>query len=216
MRGAGLRLNVDVRRHWRCAACGADRRLPATVTSVKCICTGNPQMQLLEGQRRDRMPTPPPDMVLEFDLSDEPVTIPENLPVPDPNQRMGRPGPRGRRHGGPDLPPPSPQAPSSQAAPGSDDPQEGMSAGAQPDRDSRRGPSQRGGERPPNQEPRSRRSRDRPRRDAAQVPRATTADAVQSAGDTNELTPRHPVAPDPSAQPSVIEDFGAGLENSGA
>jgi hypothetical protein len=54
MRGAGLRLNNDVRRLWRCAVCGAERRAGAFVTSVRCECSGNPSMKLVETQRLER------------------------------------------------------------------------------------------------------------------------------------------------------------------
>gem|GEM_PF-1903191 len=54
MRGAGLRLDIDVRRVWRCAACGAERRVGAQVTVVRCQCDGRPAMKLIEGQRKER------------------------------------------------------------------------------------------------------------------------------------------------------------------
>lgn len=212
MRGAGLRLNVDVRRHWRCPACSAERRLPATVTTVKCVCAGNPQMRLVEGQRRDRTPAPLPEMVLPFDLSDEPVTIPENLPVPDPNQRIGRPNPRGRRHGGPDqAPPPAPPASSTS---GSELEGNSGTAGPSVRQDSSHGGSERGGgSRGPGG--RSRRARERPRPEAQQTPAsAEPAEAdrlnLRSVNDL-EAAPSPPSAPPVSPPP---EDFGAGLESS--
>jgi len=54
MRGAGLRLDIDVRRVWHCAACGAERRVGAQVTTVRCQCAGRPAMKLVEGMRRER------------------------------------------------------------------------------------------------------------------------------------------------------------------
>ncbi len=54
MRGAGLRLTTDVRRVWQCAACGAERKVGAQVTTVRCQCEGRPAMKLVEGQRRER------------------------------------------------------------------------------------------------------------------------------------------------------------------
>ena len=60
MRGAGMRLGLDVRRLWRCPQCGAERKLPADVTTVRCsACSGSPFMQIVEPQRRPR-PTPKP------------------------------------------------------------------------------------------------------------------------------------------------------------
>jgi hypothetical protein len=102
MRGAGMRLNLDIRRHWKCPVCAAERRLPATVTTVRCGCAGGPMMQLVEAMRRSREISAPPTGVLEFDLSLDPVTIPENLPVPDPSTRRG---PRPRRGAAPEAPP---------------------------------------------------------------------------------------------------------------
>ncbi len=54
MRGAGLRLDNDVRRVWQCAACGAERKVGAQVTTVRCQCAGRPAMKLIEAMRRER------------------------------------------------------------------------------------------------------------------------------------------------------------------
>lgn len=54
MRGAGLRLTTDVRRVWQCAVCGAERKVGAQVTTVRCQCEGRPAMKLVEAQRRER------------------------------------------------------------------------------------------------------------------------------------------------------------------
>ena len=54
MRGAGLRLDNDVRRVWQCAACGAERKVGAQVTTVRCQCAGRPAMKLIEGMRHER------------------------------------------------------------------------------------------------------------------------------------------------------------------
>jgi len=60
MRGPGMRLGLDVRRSWRCPQCGAERKQPADVTSVRCsACSAAPFMQIVEPQRRPR-PTPKP------------------------------------------------------------------------------------------------------------------------------------------------------------
>lgn len=69
MRGAGLRLHIDVRRLWRCPACGAQRRLGAEVTSVSCQCTGRPSMQLIEQQRRERPFKELTSTFLEFEFA---------------------------------------------------------------------------------------------------------------------------------------------------
>ncbi len=54
MRGAGQRLDNDVRRLWRCAACGVERKVGAQVTTVRCQCAGRPAMKLVEAMRRER------------------------------------------------------------------------------------------------------------------------------------------------------------------
>lgn len=63
MRGPGLRVQTDVRRSWRCPACGQERRIPATIVSVVCPCqTPNLQMRLVEPMRKVRpepIPLPP-------------------------------------------------------------------------------------------------------------------------------------------------------------
>ncbi len=81
MRGPGLRIQTDVRRCWRCPACGQERRLPATVVSVLCQCqTPNPQMKLVESMRKLRpepVPLPPyfePDEILSEPETQESAT----------------------------------------------------------------------------------------------------------------------------------------------
>lgn len=54
MRGAGQRLDNDVRRLWRCATCGVERKVGAQVTTVRCQCAGRPAMKLVEAMRRER------------------------------------------------------------------------------------------------------------------------------------------------------------------
>lgn len=66
MRGAGLRLNNDVRRRWLCPACGNERRVGAEVTSVTCECSGNPRMKLMEKARIERPLKEPVSPYLEF------------------------------------------------------------------------------------------------------------------------------------------------------
>jgi hypothetical protein len=66
MRGAGLRLDNDVRRVWRCAACGAERKVGAQVTTVRCQCAGRPAMKLVEAMRRERPLKEPTSPYLEF------------------------------------------------------------------------------------------------------------------------------------------------------
>jgi len=49
MRGPGFRQKSDMRRLWRCPACGTERKAPATVTVVRCGCVRpEPFMKLVE------------------------------------------------------------------------------------------------------------------------------------------------------------------------
>ena len=66
MRGAGQRLDNDVRRVWKCAACGAERKVGAQVTTVRCQCAGRPAMKLVEAMRRERPLKEPTSPYLEF------------------------------------------------------------------------------------------------------------------------------------------------------
>ncbi len=48
MKGPGLRLDLDVRRVWRCEKCGRIARTPGQVTAQRCGCTEPPQWMHLE------------------------------------------------------------------------------------------------------------------------------------------------------------------------
>ena len=56
MKGPGLRIDVDVRRAWRCPVCGQAQRLTMDITAPRCPCVrdGVP-MKLAEGQRLGRL-----------------------------------------------------------------------------------------------------------------------------------------------------------------
>lgn len=56
MKGPGLRIEIDVRRAWRCPTCGQSQRLTMDITAPRCFCVrdGVP-MKLVEGQRPDRL-----------------------------------------------------------------------------------------------------------------------------------------------------------------
>ncbi len=56
MKGPGLRIDVDVRRAWRCPVCGQSQRLTMDITAPRCQCVrdGVP-MKLAEGQRPSRL-----------------------------------------------------------------------------------------------------------------------------------------------------------------
>lgn len=56
MKGPGLRIDVDVRRVWRCPVCGQSQRLGLDFTAPRCPCVrdGVP-MKLAEAQRPGRL-----------------------------------------------------------------------------------------------------------------------------------------------------------------
>lgn len=56
MKGPGIRIDVDVRRAWRCSVCGQNLRLTMDVTAPRCFCVrdGVP-MKLNEGLRPSRL-----------------------------------------------------------------------------------------------------------------------------------------------------------------
>ncbi len=56
MKGPGLRIEIDVRRAWRCPTCGHNQRWPTDITAPRCFCVrdGVP-MKLNEGQRPGRL-----------------------------------------------------------------------------------------------------------------------------------------------------------------
>ena len=93
MRGPGLRLKIDVRRVWRCPQCGKQRRVAATEVVVRCTCNpSQPQMQLIEPQRRVRIEHPPLPAYIEFEEilveDDNPSrdkTVPDQIPEVAPS-----------------------------------------------------------------------------------------------------------------------------------
>ncbi|MFG0333599.1 MAG: hypothetical protein ACF8TS_09580 [Maioricimonas sp. JB049] len=69
MKGPGLRLDLEVRRLWRCPKCGFERRVPARQVTVTCGCTDSGTfMQLIEPKRAVRAEPPPLDLFLDIDL----------------------------------------------------------------------------------------------------------------------------------------------------
>jgi hypothetical protein len=111
MRGPGMRLGLDVRRLWQCPQCGAQRKLPADVTSVRCsACSAAPFMQIVEPPRRPRLAPKPLNPFLTIDLDTpeegeqqstattvvtvtmtETVTAGDSAPTPAPLKAAGGP-----------------------------------------------------------------------------------------------------------------------------
>jgi hypothetical protein len=130
MKGPGLRVDLDVRRTWRCPRCGRERRAAADVTALTCSCApDNPRMQLVESQRRVRPEPKPLDLVLNIDLdapdadasdvSSEAVPIESEPAQTTTDVSAGRRAPRrdGDRHEAPStILPPAPEVASEAAA----------------------------------------------------------------------------------------------------
>jgi hypothetical protein len=90
MKGPGMRLDLDVRRVWRCPACGHERRTSGDRTIVPCTtCPERPLMSLVERKRSPRPLRPLPDVLIAFDLDeadllslDSPAAPPETATSP--------------------------------------------------------------------------------------------------------------------------------------
>jgi hypothetical protein len=78
MRGPGLKTSLDVRRLWRCPACGYERRADGRLTTVRCQCAGGPFMQLVGEPRFQRLQNRSVDPYVD---ADEILGPPEPAPV---------------------------------------------------------------------------------------------------------------------------------------
>ncbi|MCA9076357.1 MAG: hypothetical protein KDA93_15115 [Planctomycetaceae bacterium] len=66
-----MRLDLDVRRRWRCADCGAERRASGDRTVVTChVCGDGKRMSLIEPRRPVRTLAEPLDLVVELHPDD--------------------------------------------------------------------------------------------------------------------------------------------------
>lgn len=124
MRGPGIRLDLDVRRVWRCPQCGKQRRVGGEVTTVTCTC-GKPMQLVEEGRRRFREPQPLASReltVASFGLTEEELSRPAAPPrIPAEPRPSGDAPPTPRRHAaaprpGRDVPPESDVTPPVPAA----------------------------------------------------------------------------------------------------
>lgn len=116
MKGPRNRTVLDVRRVWKCAHCGKERRLPDDVTSMLCLCQSPPVWMTIVAERTGRLPP-------------SRVTLPERIPFPEWRPQAGGgndfPAPRGER---PNKRPPRPRAP----VPGDSSPANTMEQGDPP------------------------------------------------------------------------------------
>lgn len=84
MRGPGMRIDFDMRRIWRCPACGSERRAEGKITSLRCNCSSGPtMMKLIEPQRWRPPEQRPADPYMEFEVE-------EAAPEPPPKEDPGR------------------------------------------------------------------------------------------------------------------------------
>ncbi len=88
MRGPGLRLDLDVRRTWRCPACGAERRTQGDVAQMRCGCSDAPLMRYVETARPRRPDPKPHDPYMDVDSipndSEDAYEPSESDPAPAP------------------------------------------------------------------------------------------------------------------------------------
>ena len=83
MKGPGLRIDLDVRRVWRCAKCGRTTRTAGQVTAQRCGCGDDSQWMRLEPPvKREPWRAPPREPLPEEEAPVEPsATPPETAPV---------------------------------------------------------------------------------------------------------------------------------------
>jgi hypothetical protein len=87
MRGPGMRLDLDVRRVWRCPQCGKQRRLGGEATTATCTCGA--RMQLAE-ERHSRFLLPQPLVSRELTVASFELTEDELSPPAQTSPEAGR------------------------------------------------------------------------------------------------------------------------------
>lgn len=88
MKGPGLRLDLEVRRLWRCPNCHRVRKTDGAVTYLECLCTESPlAMKIVEEKRQVRSFA---DVIARYQPSGEDGAPPSNgqgeSPPPAPAQ----------------------------------------------------------------------------------------------------------------------------------
>jgi len=106
MRGPGFRRDLDVRRTWKCPACGSELRVGGDVSTVRCDCQPAGVWMRIQSERnavpREPRPASPPEIpVADFQLTEEELATPlegrvrRRMPLPPPPQDQRRgPGQR--------------------------------------------------------------------------------------------------------------------------
>ncbi len=184
MRGPGVRLDLDVRRVWRCPQCQRERRLAGDITAVRCPCGTGAWMQIVAERVAVQRPTTSMEAreltVASFNLTEEEMAT----PLPGRIRRRG-PGPR-------------------TDAPAVDAPPE--SGPTPPERGGKEARG-RGGNQPNAERPGSKPRPPRPPR-AAKRPLSDIASLPDEPG-TSSAAPPDSLPPEPSAGG---DDFSAGID----
>jgi hypothetical protein len=94
MKGPGHKQKLDVRRTWKCPACGKERKLQGDVTTLMCDCRDGGTFMTIVAEK---IVAPRPYQILnehdvrssEFGIDDMPVLVPHpsSLPPERPNAR---------------------------------------------------------------------------------------------------------------------------------
>ena len=100
MKGPGYKLSHDVRRTWRCSACGAERKLVGDVTTLVCNCRPEGTFMSIVAERTVaprplQRPSEHDVSSSEFGIDDMPVLQPHPSSLPPERTGPRRPRPEG-------------------------------------------------------------------------------------------------------------------------
>lgn len=101
MKGPGYKLSHDVRRTWRCPACGFERKVVGDVTSLICNCRNEGTFMTIVAERTVaprplQVPSEHDVRSSEFGIDDMPVLQPHPSSLPPERTGPRRPRPEGR------------------------------------------------------------------------------------------------------------------------
>ena len=196
MKGPGFRRDLDIRRLWRCPACGRERRLSGDHTSLRCHCQPDGVWMNIKAERNG---VPRPSL---------PMTTPE-IPVSDfhlTEEELAKTLEGRIRHRGPTRPAPEENDANRRPPRQGDRPPTGQDGSPRPPQAQDRGqPEPSTAEAGPPRE-KNRKERKRPNDQRRQPGNVPAADSTPPA---DESLPRENPAPMP---PEVDEPFAEGLE----
>ena len=95
MKGPGYKTSLDVRRTWKCPACGVERKLLGDVTTMTCGCRDGGVFMAIVTERivapRPFQPLNESDVrSAEFGIEDMPVLLPHPSTIPAPRTPVRR------------------------------------------------------------------------------------------------------------------------------